>query len=99
MSLYIGNHIQKPIVLLQSGFSVGKDHIELQNVYRIQTTTALSTLTWEKYLIQRMSTNLYVSRWSKLLKNLPLVRAHICSGANSIMHYFLLVEYNILHSE
>ena len=39
------------------------------------------------------------TRWSKLVKNLPLVRAHICSDANSIMHYFMLVEHNILHSE
>ena len=39
------------------------------------------------------------TRWSKLLKNLPRVRAHICSSANSIMHCFMLVEYNILHSE
>ena len=56
-SLYIGNHVQKPLVLLQSGFHVGKDRVKLQNVYLIQTTTALNTLTREKYLIQRMSTN------------------------------------------
>ena len=59
-SLYIGDHVQKPLVLLQSGFHVGKDRIKLQNAYLIQTTTALNTLTREKYLIQRMSTNLYV---------------------------------------